>query len=422
MSKIERVHAREILDSRGNPTVEVEVYLTSGVSGKAAVPSGASTGELEAHELRDKDAKRYGGKGVLKAVENVQKVIAPRLLQQDALDQTRIDHLLLEVDGTEHKSRLGANALLGVSLATARAGAATLGLPLYRYLGGSFASVMPVPLMNIINGGMHADNDLSCQEFMIVPVGAKSFREGLRMGVEVYHTLAKVLRSRKLSTAVGDEGGFAPDLGEDEDALRLLVEAIEKAGYRPGQDVSIALDPASTSFFADDKYRLGANSLTALELIEKYATWCDHYPIVAIEDGLAEHDWSGWQSLTARLGQKVQLIGDDIFVTNPRLLQKGIAEKVGNAILIKVNQIGTLTETFEAIRIAYQAGYRAIISHRSGETEDTFIADLAVATGTGQIKTGAPARAERVAKYNRLLTIEEGMSSPVYWGRAVFLA
>ncbi len=409
MSYITDIRAREVLDSRGNPTVEVEVFLDDGAHGRAIVPSGASTGTHEALELRDKEEGRYNGKGVLKAVENVNEVIAPRLKGMDALRQVEIDRLMIELDGTENKSRLGANAILGVSLAVAYAAADSLMLPLYRYIGGLGARTLPVPQMNVINGGRHADNPLDMQEFMIVPVGGGSFREALRIGVEVYHSLRSILKSRGLSVSVGDEGGFAPVISSAEEALNLLVEAIEKAGYEPGQAVCLAMDPAASELWKDGKYVLEGEGkvLSSEEMVELYAQLVEKFPIVSIEDGLAEDDWEGWRLLTQRLGNKIQLVGDDIFVTNVKRLEKGINEGVANAILIKVNQIGTLTETLECIEKARKAGYNIVISHRSGETEDTTIADLAVAVNSGQIKTGAPARTERVAKYNRLLRIEE---------------
>lgn len=423
MSVITDTYAREILDSRGNPTVEVEVVLEDGSLGRAAVPSGASTGTYEAVELRDGDAERYGGKGVIRAVEHVNVEIAAEIVGLNALDQAEIDQTMIELDGTENKSRLGANAILGVSLAVARAAAESLGLPLYRYIGGVGANLLPVPMMNVLNGGRHADNNLDLQEFMIVPVGADSFAEALRMGAEVYHSLRRILREKGLSTAVGDEGGFAPFLNSNEDALKLLLEAIEKAGYRPGDEVALALDPAASEFFHDGFYALEGESrnLSAGEFVDYYTDLVERYPIVSIEDGLAEEDWEGWELLTRRLGKTVQLVGDDIFVTNPRRLNRGIALGVANSILIKLNQIGTLTETLETIALAHRNGYTTVISHRSGETEDTFIADLAVATGAGQIKTGAPCRSERVAKYNQLLRIEELLEADTtYPGKDAF--
>ena len=420
MGMIVEVVAREILDSRGNPTVEAEVLLDSGVIGRAAVPSGASTGELEALELRDGDKKRFYGKGVLKAVENVNNIIAEEIVGLDAADQRLIDETMLEIDGTPNKEKLGANAILSVSLAVAKAAAEEAGLPLYRYIGGTNASVLPVPLMNVLNGGVHADNNVDLQEFMIAPVGAETFAEALRMGAEVYHTLKKVLHEKGLSTAVGDEGGFAPSIGCNEDAMVLLMEAIEKAGYEPGEEVALAIDPASTSFYKDGKYVLASENAqkSASEMVEFYAKWVDKYPLFLIEDGLAENDWDGWKELTKALGSKVVLVGDDIFVTNPKLIQKGIETGVANAALIKLNQIGTLTETLQAIETAVRAGYKVVISHRSGETEDTTIADLAVAVNSGLIKTGAPCRVDRVCKYNQLIRIEEELgTAAVYLGK-----
>lgn len=409
MPTITDIFAREILDSRGNPTVEVDVFLEDGSMGRAAVPSGASTGAYEAVELRDKDEKRYLGKGVLDAVNNVNNQIAPELVGSEALDQVAIDHILLEMDDTPNKSKLGANAILGVSLAVAKAAAESLGLPLYRYLGGVNAKELPVPMMNILNGGKHADNNVDIQEFMIMPVGAPNFAEALRMGVEVFHSLKAVLKGKGLNTAVGDEGGFAPNLKSNEEALEAIMEAITKAGYEPGKDVMLALDVAASELYQGGKYVLAGEGAerTAQEMIQFYAQLTSKYPIISIEDGLAEDDWEGWQELTRELGGKVQLVGDDLFVTNTARLSEGIAKKAGNAILIKVNQIGTLTETLDAIEMAKRAGYATIISHRSGETEDTTIADIAVATNAGQIKTGAPSRTDRVAKYNQLLRIEE---------------
>jgi enolase len=422
LSIIADVFAREILDSRGNPTVEVEVALADGTVGRAAIPSGASTGTYEAVELRDRDAARYDGKGVTTAVENVNGEIATELVGMNAVDQAEIDKLLIELDGTENKSRLGANAILGVSLAAARAAAAFFDLPLYRYIGGVGTNLLPVPLMNVLNGGRHADNNLDFQEFMITPVGAGSFAEALRMGAEVYHRLKKVLSERGLSTAVGDEGGFAPRLESNEEALKLLVAAIEGAGYRPGEDIALALDPAASEFFREGRYVLEGEgrTLSAAEMTSCYEDLAKRYPIVLIEDGLAEEDWEGWELLTGRLGKTLQLVGDDIFVTNPKRLNCGISLGVANSILIKLNQIGTVTETLETIDIARQAGYTTVISHRSGETEDAFIADFAVATRAGQIKTGAPCRSERVAKYNQLLRIEEQLGeSAVYAGKEI---
>ena len=410
MSTIIDIRSREILDSRGNPTVEAEVTLASGAAGRAAVPSGASTGEHEAAELRDGDADRYGGKGVQLAVQAIEERIAPALDGLVATDQIMIDRTMIELDGTPNKGKLGANAILAVSMAVARAAADDLSLPLYRYLGGPMARMLPVPMMNILNGGAHATNTVDFQEFMIVPVGAETFADGLRMGAEVFHALKKVLVKRKLSTGVGDEGGFAPDLGSDEDALKLVIEAIESAGYAPGTEIAIALDCAASELHKGKTYtfkKSGAGTKDADAMIEMYAKWLDEYPIVSIEDGLGESDWSGWAKLTAALGDRVQLVGDDLFCTNTELLAKGIASDVANAVLVKLNQIGTLTETLEAIEMARANGYQSIISHRSGETEDTFIADLAVATGAGQIKTGSASRSDRVAKYNQLLRIEE---------------
>lgn len=418
MSTIVDVYAREVLDSRGNPTVEVEVYLESGVVGRAMVPSGASTGEHEAVELRDGDKSRYLGKGVLKAVENVNSVIAPELAGFDALDQVAVDRALIAMDGTENKGKLGANAILGVSMAVAHAAAEYLEIPLYRYLGGFSGKTLPTPMMNILNGGEHADNNVDFQEFMVMPVGAATFREALRMGAEVFHSLKNVLKAKGLNTAVGDEGGFAPNLSSNEEAIQTIVEAIEKAGYTPGDDVKIALDVASSELYKDGKYVLKGEGVTKTveEMIEMYRELCDKYPIISIEDGLDENDWEGWAKLTQALGDRVQLVGDDLFVTNTKRLAKGIEQGVGNALLVKVNQIGTLTETFEAIEMAKRAGYTAIISHRSGETEDTTIADIAVATNAGQIKTGAPSRTDRVAKYNQLLRIEDDLGTTAEYG------
>ena len=411
MSVIELVYAREVLDSRGNPTVEVEVALESGAVGRAIVPSGASTGAFEAVELRDGDKGRYIGKGVEKAVANVNEIIAPELEGMDAFDQPAVDALMIELDGTHNKGKLGANAILGVSMAVARAAAEELGLPLFQYIGGVNAKQLPVPMMNILNGGEHADNSVDVQEFMILPVGAKSFREGLRMGAEVFHSLKKVLSERGLACGVGDEGGFAPNLGSNREALELIVEAIEKAGYKPADDVRLGLDVAATEMY-DKETKLydlkhEGKKLTAEQMVDLYEEWVNNFPIVTIEDGLDEEDWDGWKVLTDRLGKKVQLVGDDLFVTNTERLERGIEAGVANSILIKVNQIGTITETLDAIEMAKRAGYTAVISHRSGETEDTTIADLAVAVNAGQIKTGAPSRTDRVAKYNQLLRIEE---------------
>jgi enolase len=424
MSTIIDVHAREILDSRGNPTVEAEIVLASGTTGSAAVPSGASTGEHEALELRDNDPKRYGGKGVLDAVRNVNEVIGPRLEGQDAYDQVGVDELLLELDGTPNKSQLGANALLAVSLANARAAARDQNLPLYRYLGGVMAHVLPVPMMNVLNGGAHASNNVDVQEFMIVPVGADRFEEALRIGVEVFHALKKVLAKQGLSTAVGDEGGFAPDLASNEAALEALLAAVESAGYAAGEEVVIALDVAASELWDNGDYafkKSGGGKKSAEELIRTYISWVDRYPIVSIEDGLAEDDWEGWKQLTEALGERVQLVGDDLFVTSVERLAKGIQEGVANAILIKLNQIGTLTETLSCIDTARRNGYGNVISHRSGETEDSFIADLAVATGSGQIKTGSASRTDRVAKYNQLLRIAEELGdAALYPGRSIY--
>jgi enolase len=422
MSAIAHVAARQILDSRGQPTVEVEVELASGAVGRAAVPSGASTGTYEALELRDGE-QAYGGKGVLKAVANVEDELAGVLIGQDAAEQAAIDRIMIGLDGTPTKSRLGANAILGCSLAVAQAAAAHAGLPLYRYLGGARAHLLPVPLMNILNGGKHADNTVDMQEFMIAPVSARSFAEALRMGAEVYATLKSVLKGRGLSTGVGDEGGFAPNLANNQEALEVIVEAVGRAGYRLGDDVALALDPASTEYFEDGVYNLAGEGrrLSREEMVDYWADLVDRYPIVSIEDGMAEEDWDGWRLLTERIGDRVQLVGDDIFVTNTVRLARGISTGVANAILIKLNQIGTLSETLAAMEMASRAGYASILSHRSGETEDTFIADLAVATGAGQIKTGAPSRSERVAKYNQLLRIEDRLGPAAsYAGREAF--
>ncbi len=418
MSTIISVHAREILDSRGNPTVECDVTLSSGAAGRAAVPSGASTGEHEAVELRDGDKKRFGGKGVLEAVKNVNEIIGPRLEGVPAEDQITVDYAMLELDGTPNKSHLGANATLAVSLAVARAAAQDAGLPLYRYLGGPVAHIVPVPMMNILNGGAHASNTVDSQEFMIVPIGADSFPEGLRIGVEVFHALKKVLAKRGLSTAVGDEGGFAPDLPNDEAALEAVVTAIEEAGFEPGKDVAIALDVAASELLVDGSYvfkKSKGGKKTAEEMIALYKGWIDRYPIVSIEDGLAEDDWAGWAKLTETLSERVQLVGDDIFCTNVDRLTRGIEEGVATAILIKVNQIGTLTETLQCVELARSNGYGVVISHRSGETEDTFIADLAVASGAGQIKTGSASRTDRIAKYNQLLRISEELGDVAHY-------
>ncbi len=422
MSAIREIKARQILDSRGNPTVEVDVTLESGARGRAAVPSGASTGEKEAIELRDGDKKRWMGKGVSKAVTNIHKTIAPELLGRDAFDQAAIDHAMAALDGTRNKGRLGANAILGVSLAVAKAAANETGQPLYRYLGGANARVLPVPMMNIINGGAHADNRLDLQEFMIMPVGASRFSEALRMATEVFHTLKTLLKKRGLNTAVGDEGGFAPDLESNEEALSLIVQAIEEAGYRPGRDIALALDAAASEFYEKGRYRLEAEKQpdrSAEDMIRYYARLVDKYPILSIEDGLSELDWKGWRMLTEQLGKRVQLVGDDIFVTNVDIFSKGIREGIGNSILIKLNQIGTLTETLDAIELAKRSGYTAVVSHRSGETEDTTIADVAVAMNTGLIKTGSLSRTDRMAKYNQLLRIEEELgTTAVYRGRS----
>ena len=419
MSGIIEIKAREILDSRGNPTVEADVTLESGAFGRAAVPSGASTGEHEALELRDGDAERYLGKGVELAVQSIEERIAPALNGLPASDQIQIDRAMIELDGTANKGKLGANAILAVSMATARAAAMEVGMPLYRYLGGPMARTLPVPMMNILNGGAHATNTVDFQEYMVVPVGATSFREAVRMGAEVFHALKKVLVKRKLSTGVGDEGGFAPDLKSDEEALRVVVEAIEAAGYAPGKEIALALDVAASELFKSGTYtfkKSGAGSRDAEGMIELYKKWLDEYPIVSIEDGLAEDDWDGWAKLTAALGDRVQLVGDDLFVTNTERIKQGIAKGAANSVLVKVNQIGTLTETIESVEMAHRVGWTTIISHRSGETEDTFIADLAVAMRSGQIKTGSLARSERVAKYNRLLRIEEDLGGAAIWG------
>ena len=420
MTKITEIYAREILDSRGNPTIEVDVYLTSGAFGRAAVPSGASTGQFEAVELRDGNKKRYLGKGVLKAAENVTNIIAPELEGNDALEQNYIDQLLIDLDGSPNKKNLGANAILGVSMAVAKAAADALGLPLYRYLGGANTTTLPVPLFNILNGGEHADNNVDIQEFMILPVGAANFKEGLRMSVEVYHQLKKELKGEGLNTAVGDEGGFAPNLVSNEAALEIIIEAIKKAGYKPGEDFYLALDVAATELYREGYYHLASEGLEkdAEEMIDYYVYLVNTYPIISIEDGLDEDDWDGWRLLRERLGGQVQLVGDDLFVTNPDRLKKGIELKAANSILIKLNQIGTITETLEAIDLAKKNGFTWVISHRSGETEDYIIADLAVATGAGQIKTGAPSRSERLSKYNQLLRIEEELDKiSIYAGK-----
>ena len=423
MAVITDVYAREIMDSRGNPTVEVEVYLEDGTIGRAAVPSGASTGQFEAVELRDSESSRYLGKGVLQAVANVNDIIGPAILGFDASEQVAIDGVMIELDGTPNKAKLGANAILGVSMAVARAAAESYDLPLFQYLGGTNAKELPVPMMNILNGGAHADNNVDIQEFMIMPIGASSFMEALRYCAEVYHTLKGVLKAKGLATGVGGEGGFAPNLGSNEEALQVITEAIEKAGLVVGKDIVFAIDAASSEFYKDGKYHLAGEGKvkTAAEMVEYYAELCEKYPIYSIEDGLAEEDWEGWKLLTERLGKTVQLVGDDLFVTNTERLSRGIKEDTANAILIKVNQIGTLTETFDAIEMAKRAGYTAVISHRSGETEDSTIADIAVAVNAGQIKTGAPARSERVAKYNQLLRIEDMLAETAqYRGSDVF--
>ena len=423
MAVITDVYAREIMDSRSNPTVEVEVYLEDGTIGRAAVPSGASTGQFEAVELRDSESSRYLGKGVLQAVANVNDIIGPAILGFDASEQVAIDGVMIELDGTPNKAKLGANAILGVSMAVARAAAESYDLPLFQYLGGTNAKELPVPMMNILNGGAHADNNVDIQEFMIMPIGASSFMEALRYCAEVYHTLKGVLKAKGLATGVGDEGGFAPNLGSNEEALQVITEAIEKAGLVVGKDIVFAIDAASSEFYKDGKYHLAGEGKvkTAAEMVEYYAELCEKYPIYSIEDGLAEEDWEGWKLLTERLGKTVQLVGDDLFVTNTERLSRGIKEDTANAILIKVNQIGTLTETFDAIEMAKRAGYTAVISHRSGETEDSTIADIAVAVNAGQIKTGAPARSERVAKYNQLLRIEDMLAETAqYRGSDVF--
>jgi len=417
--EIEMVIAREILDSRGNPTIEVEVGLGDGAYGRAAVPSGASTGEFEALELRDKSRKRYLGKGVERAVKNVNEIIGPALLEMDASDQRLLDMTMIELDGTPNKGKLGANAILGVSLAAARAAADSLCLPLYKYLGGVNACRLPMPMMNILNGGLHAANNVDLQEFMIMPVGGKTFKEALRIGVEVFHALAAVLKGKGFSTAVGDEGGFAPDLKSNEQAVEVVLEAIRKAGYKAGKDVVLTLDPACSSLFKNGKYvffKSDQSEKSSSDMISFWEDWIKRYPIVSIEDGLAEEDWKGWQAMTAKLGDQIQIVGDDLFVTNTERISRGIKEKSANAVLIKLNQIGTLTETLEAIEMAKKAGWRTVVSHRSGETEDTFIADLAVAAGTGQIKTGSLCRSERVCKYNQLLRIEEELGESAQFG------
>jgi enolase len=420
---ITNIQARQILDSRGNPTIEVDVYLEDGTLGRASVPSGASTGANEAVELRDGDKHVYGGKGVLKAVENVNERIAPELIDLDATEQVAIDEMMIDLDGTENKGKLGANALLGVSLAVAKASAKSLGLDLFRYIGGTNARQLPVPMMNIMNGGKHADSNVDMQEFMAMPVGASSFSEALQWGVDVYHALKGVLKAQGLATAVGDEGGFAPNLPSNEDAIKVIIEAIQKAGYTPGEQVAIAMDPAASEFYDNGSYVLKGEgrTLSGDEIVEYYANLVEKYPIISIEDGLAEDDWTTWRKLTERIGHKVQLVGDDLFVTNTKFLQRGIESHTANSILVKVNQIGTLTETLAAIQMAQRAGYTAVVSHRSGETEDSTIADIVVATNAGQIKTGAPARTDRVAKYNQLLRIEEVLGdTATFAGRQSF--
>ena len=426
MSLIDNIVAREILDSRGNPTVEVDVYLDSGVMGRAAVPSGASTGEHEAVELRDGDKSRYMGKGVQKAVENVNEIICNELIDMDALDQVEIDRTMIELDGTENKGKLGANAILGVSLAVAKAAAEELGMPLYRYIGGTNAKTLPVPMANILNGGAHSSAPIDFQEYMVMPVGAPTFKEGLRYVAEVFHNLKNILHDRGLSTTVGDEGGFAPTLKDNEEPLQVIMQAIEKAGYKPGEDVMIAMDPASSEFYNKDKkkyvfHKSDNRELTPSEMVDFYADLCSKYPIISIEDGVAEDDWDGWKILTEKLGGKVQLVGDDLFVTNVKRLQMGLDKGVANSILIKVNQIGTLTETLDSIELAKTHNYTAVVSHRSGETEDSTIADIVVATNAGQIKTGSASRSDRIAKYNQLLRIEEELGSrAIYLGKKAF--
>ena len=423
MSAIVEVRAREIIDSRGNPTVECDVLLESGATGRASVPSGASTGSREAIELRDGDPKRYFGKGVLQACENINGEISDCVIGLEASEQAFLDHVLIDLDGTDNKSRLGANAMLAVSMAVAKAAADEAGLPLYRYFGGSGAMQMPVPMMNVINGGAHADNNLDIQEFMIIPVGAPSFKEAVRYGAEVFHTLKKILHAKDMATSVGDEGGFAPNVGSHEEAIKLIMQAIEEAGYEPGTQIALGLDCAASEFHKDGKYVLSGEglSLTATEFTNMLATWCDKYPIISIEDAMAENDWDGWAILTAALGKKVQLVGDDLYVTNTKILKEGISKGIANSILIKINQIGTLTETFAAIEMAKRAGYTAVISHRSGETEDSTIADIAVGTNALQIKTGSLSRSDRMAKYNQLLRIEEDLGDIAsYPGRDAF--
>jgi enolase len=423
MTEIVNVKGREIIDSRGNPTVEVDILLACGAMGRAAVPSGASTGTREALELRNKRAKRFGGKGVATAVKNVNTTIAQAIMGMDAADQVALDHAMIDMDGTQNKSKLGANAMLGVSMAAARAAARAYGLPLYRYLGGINARVLPVPMMNVINGGAHAANTLDIQEFMIIPFGAKSFSHAIQMGAETFHALKKILKDKKLNTAVGDEGGFAPDLGSNEEALALIMEAIAAAGYTPGKDMGLALDAAASEFYAKGKYLLKSENrkLSAAQMIDYYTRLVEIYPILSIEDGLAEQDWKNWEIMTEQLDEVIQLVGDDVFVTNPKILAKGIDDGVANSILIKLNQIGTVTETLDAIEMADQAGYTTVISHRSGETEDTFIADLAVAVNAGQIKTGSMSRTDRVAKYNQLLRIEEELGASARYGQDFFI-
>ena len=424
MDTIEHIEAREILDSRGNPTVEVDIALASGAEGRAAVPSGASTGSHEAVELRDNDKNRYLGKGVLKAVENVNNEIAENLIGFSALDQIGIDRCMIELDGTENKSRLGANAILGVSMACARAAAAMLGIPLYRYLGTYHANLLPVPMANILNGGSHSDNSVDFQEFMVMPVGAASFREGLRWIAEIFHTLKTILKGKGYSTAVGDEGGFAPDLQSNEEAPEYIIEAITKAGFTPGKDIMLALDPAASEFYEKGIYKFrwsDGRELNSEQMVDFWAAWCEKYPIISLEDGMAEQDWDGWKKLTERLGKKIQIVGDDLFVTNSKILYEGITKGIGNSILIKVNQIGSLSETFEAVEMARRAGYTSIVSHRSGETEDSFIADLSVALGTGQIKTGSASRTDRICKYNQLLRIEQELGKHAeFAGKSAF--
>jgi len=424
MTEIIDVRAREIIDSRGNPTVEADVYLSSGVVGRAAVPSGASTGKREALELRDKRSKRYGGKGVRKAVQNINDGIAPELIGLDAADQTFLDHTMIALDGTANKSKLGANAILAVSMAAVRAASAAYGLPLYQYLGGIRAKYLPVPMMNIVNGGAHAANNLDIQEFMIVPIGAKTLAEAVQMGAETFHTLKRILKKKGLNTAVGDEGGFAPDLESNESAIRFIIDAIEAAGYTPGADIGIALDAAASEFYSKGKYHLEseAKRLSPARMIDTYEDWVDKYPILSIEDGLAEQDWENWALMTDRLGRSIQIVGDDIFVTNPKIFGKGIQEGVANSILIKLNQIGTVTETLDAINMAKQSGYTTIVSHRSGETEDAFIADLAVGVNAGQIKTGSLSRSDRIAKYNQLIRIEEELGGTARFSDEIIIA